>query len=80
MGRWSRTEIEAAFENFQKVALRAGTSGDWDPWADMFTEKTLSLAPASAAAQSIRMRDAAARCRLRPAWLEIISLDPTPNE
>ncbi len=38
MGRWSRNELEVAFENYQKVALKAGTSGDWRPWADLFTE------------------------------------------
>jgi len=38
MGRWSRQELEEAFENYQATALRAGTSGDWGPWADLFTE------------------------------------------
>ena len=38
MGKWSRAELEDAFENYQKVALQAGTSGDWNPWADLFTE------------------------------------------
>ncbi len=38
MGRFSREEIEEAFENYQRVALEAGTSGDWNPWADLFTE------------------------------------------
>ncbi len=38
MGRWSREELEEAFDNYQKVALKAGTSGDWRPWADLFTE------------------------------------------
>ena len=38
MGRFSRQEIEEAFENYQRVALRAGTTGDWDAWADLFTE------------------------------------------
>jgi hypothetical protein len=38
MGRWSREELEGAFANFQRVALAAGTSGDWNPWADLFTE------------------------------------------
>ena len=31
-------ELEEAFANFQRVALKAGTSGDWNPWADLFTE------------------------------------------
>ena len=38
MGKYSRAEIEEAFENYQKTALQAGTSGDWNPWADLFTE------------------------------------------
>ena len=38
MGKWSRQELEEAFEAYQQAALRAGTSGDWRPWADLFTE------------------------------------------
>ena len=38
MGRFSRAEIEEAFELYQRTALAAGTSGDWDAWADLFTE------------------------------------------
>jgi hypothetical protein len=38
MGRWKRKEIEKAFEDYQQAALRAGTSGDWNGWADLFTE------------------------------------------
>jgi len=38
MGRWSREELEDAFEHYQQVGLEAGTSGDWSPWADLFTE------------------------------------------
>ena len=38
MGRWSRDELERAFENYQRLALAAGTSGDWNAWADQFTE------------------------------------------
>jgi hypothetical protein len=38
MGKWSRTEIEEAFDDYRRVALEAGTSGDWNPWADQFTE------------------------------------------
>jgi hypothetical protein len=38
MGRWTRDELEDAFAEFQRVALKAGTSGDWNPWADLFTE------------------------------------------
>jgi hypothetical protein len=38
MGRWKREELEEAFESYQAVALKAGTSGDWRPWANQFTE------------------------------------------
>lgn len=38
MGRWTREELEEAFQVYQETALKAGTSGDWRPWADMFTE------------------------------------------
>ena len=38
MGRFSRAEIEEALERYQQASLRAGTSGDWNEWADLFTE------------------------------------------
>ncbi|MFQ5416017.1 MAG: nuclear transport factor 2 family protein, partial [Myxococcota bacterium] len=38
MGRWSRAELEEAFAHYQRVALEAGTTGDWNPWAELFTE------------------------------------------
>ena len=38
MGKYSRQEIEDAFDKYQQTALKAGTSGDWNPWADLFTE------------------------------------------
>ena len=38
MGTWSRAELESAFDNFQKVAAEAGRSGNWVPWANLFTE------------------------------------------
>ena len=38
MGRWTREEIEEAFDHYQKTALEAGVSGDWNKWADLFTE------------------------------------------
>ena len=38
MGRWSRQELEDAFANYQRLALEAGTTGDWNIWADQFTE------------------------------------------
>jgi hypothetical protein len=38
MAKWSRAELERAFEEYQRVALEAGISGDWNAWADLFTE------------------------------------------
>jgi hypothetical protein len=38
MGRWSREELEEAFQLYRETALKAGTSGDWRAWADQFTE------------------------------------------
>lgn len=38
MGRFSRAEIEEAFQHYRDTALAAGGSGNWDPWADLFTE------------------------------------------
>lgn len=38
MGRWTRAELEQAFADYQAAGLTAGTSGDWDVWADRFTE------------------------------------------
>jgi hypothetical protein len=38
MGRWSREEIESSFDRYQAAALRGGTTGDWDAWAECFTE------------------------------------------
>ena len=38
MGRWTRSELEEAFTRYQSAAADAGASGDWGPWADLFTE------------------------------------------
>jgi hypothetical protein len=38
MGKWSRDELEQALEVYARTALEAGMSGDWNPWADLFTE------------------------------------------
>ena len=38
MGQWSRAEIEEAFAEYQRRAAASGASGDWRPWADLFTE------------------------------------------
>jgi hypothetical protein len=38
MGRWTRDELEEAFANYRRVGLEAGKSGDWNAWAELFTE------------------------------------------
>ncbi len=38
MGRFSRQEIEEAFERYKAVGAKAGETGDWNEWAQMFTE------------------------------------------
>ena len=38
MGKWSRVELEEAFENYQRLGLEAGTTGDWNAWAEQFTD------------------------------------------
>jgi hypothetical protein len=38
MGRYSRAELEIAFDNYRRLAREAGSSGDWNAWADQFTE------------------------------------------
>jgi uncharacterized protein (TIGR02246 family) len=37
MGRFPRQEIEEAFARYQRAALKGGTTGDWNDWADLFT-------------------------------------------
>jgi len=38
VGKWDRTELQRAHDNYLAVAAQAGRSGDWRPWADVFTE------------------------------------------
>lgn len=38
MGRYQRDEIEAAFDRYQAAALEGGTTGNWNAWANCFTE------------------------------------------
>ena len=38
MGRYSRAELETAFDNYRRLGREAGASGDWNAWADQFTE------------------------------------------
>src|SRR5580700_5148805 len=35
---WSRQELQEAHDNFVTVATQCAQSGDWAPWADLFTE------------------------------------------
>ena len=37
MGRWSREELEEAFQTYQETAIKAGVSGDGREMANMFT-------------------------------------------
>lgn len=38
MGDWTRTELEQAFAGYQQAAAEAASTGDWNVWADLFTE------------------------------------------
>jgi hypothetical protein len=38
MGRWTREEIEAAFDRYQAAALKGAQTGNWREWANCFTE------------------------------------------
>jgi hypothetical protein len=38
MGHWSRDELEKAFEGYLEAGARAGSSGDWSEWPEIFTE------------------------------------------
>ncbi len=38
MGKFSRAEIERAVENYTRVVEGCSASGDWRPFADLFTE------------------------------------------
>jgi hypothetical protein len=38
VGRFSRAELEQAFEHYTKVVDECSASGDWSPFADLFTE------------------------------------------
>ena len=38
MGRFSREEIDAAFQHFQEAADQSAKSGDWRAWSECFTE------------------------------------------
>lgn len=36
--RWTRAELEQAFADYQETGGHSASSGDWNPWADLFTE------------------------------------------
>ena len=38
MGRFTRQELEGAFAHYTQVADRCSETGDWGPFADLFTE------------------------------------------
>jgi hypothetical protein len=38
VGRFTRDEIEKAFQHFQDTADRSAKSGDWHEWSECFTE------------------------------------------
>ena len=38
MGKYTRDEIEKAFQHFQDTADRSAKSGDWHEWSECFTE------------------------------------------
>jgi SnoaL-like domain len=38
VGEFTRDEIERAYAHYRAVAAAAGASGQWDAWADLFTE------------------------------------------
>ena len=37
-GKWTREELQAAHDNYVAVAQEAGRTGNWRPWAELFTE------------------------------------------
>jgi hypothetical protein len=36
-GTWSREELQRAHDRYVAVAQEAGRTGNWRPWAEMFT-------------------------------------------
>jgi len=37
MGRWSREELEEAFDNYRAAARKGASTGDWEDWVNCFT-------------------------------------------
>ena len=38
MGAFTRVELDDAFERYKEVSAEAARTGDWGPWADLFTD------------------------------------------
>mmetsp|Transcript_20269 Transcript_20269/g.24578 ORF Transcript_20269/g.24578 Transcript_20269/m.24578 type:complete len:108 (+) Transcript_20269:48-371(+) len=38
MGKYSRKELEDAFEKYKRIKNECSRTGDWSPFADQFTE------------------------------------------
>ncbi len=51
---WTREELEGAFENYQKTVVRATQTGDWNLFADMFTEDATTSSTHSADSRAAR--------------------------
>jgi uncharacterized protein (TIGR02246 family) len=43
MGKFSRDEIEQAIDTYKQVAREAGRTGNWDAWAELFTEDSMYI-------------------------------------
>ncbi len=43
MGRWSREELEGAFDQYQVAAHKGASTGDWKDWVGRFTEDATYL-------------------------------------
>jgi uncharacterized protein (TIGR02246 family) len=42
-GRFSKQELEDAFDNYQQASAKAAASRDWSGWAELFTEDATYL-------------------------------------
>jgi ketosteroid isomerase-like protein len=40
-GQFPRSEVEGALTRYQEIAARAVESGDWNPWAEQFTDDAI---------------------------------------
>jgi hypothetical protein len=43
MPRFTRAQLESAFDSYQRLGEEAGRSGDWSPWANQFTEDAVYI-------------------------------------